>query len=226
MGIKPWSAPDTVKQMLESVYDKHHAERLANLKVAVMFDDSKPFLKNKMNLGKVVKVRDLDKPHMRSPLDFYIVACSDLWHSVLNDEQREAYIDLHLTRLVPEYIPVTVVVNKKKKTVKDQWGRVEYTTDLKLDANGETIWRVNPIDLYTSAANARKYGLWLDFAEEFVRDCVHMVDDKIKKDHNAACNILDEGLRIRTVGITGIAACPDVRPALSGLLAGAEAPPL
>jgi len=37
---------------------------------------------------------------------------------------------------------------------------------------------------------------------------------------------LDEGLRLRTLGTRGIAACPDVRPALSGLLVGAEAPPL
>jgi putative transposase len=44
-----------------------------------------------------------------------------------------------------------------------------------------------------------------------------------QRDHNAACNILDEGLRIRTLGTRGIAACPDVRPAMSGLLVGAEA---
>lgn len=40
------------------------------------------------------------------------------------------------------------------------------------------------------------------------------------RDHNSAKNILEEGLRIRTVGTTGIAYCPDVRPALSGLLVG------
>lgn len=42
------------------------------------------------------------------------------------------------------------------------------------------------------------------------------------RDHNAALNILDEGLILRTVGTTGIAACPDARPAFSGLLVGAE----
>ena len=45
------------------------------------------------------------------------------------------------------------------------------------------------------------------------------------RDKNAALNILDEGLRLRTVGTTGIAACPDVRPAFSGLLVGAETHP-
>ncbi len=40
------------------------------------------------------------------------------------------------------------------------------------------------------------------------------------RDFNSAKNILAEGLRIRTSGIEGIAYCPDVRPALSGLLVG------
>lgn len=171
MGVKPWKAPDPVQKMLEDVFDKHHAERLADLQVSVSFDDSKPFVKNKLNLGKLVKVRDLDRPHMTQKLDYYVVACSDLWHSVLNDHQREAYIDLHLTRLTPEYQPVTVIVNKKKKVVKDQWGRVEYTTDLKLDANGDPIWRMMPLDLYVFAENARKYGLWLEAMEEFGAAC-------------------------------------------------------
>ena len=40
------------------------------------------------------------------------------------------------------------------------------------------------------------------------------------RDFNSAKNILAEGLRIRTSGTEGIAYCPDVRPALSGLLVG------
>lgn len=43
-----------------------------------------------------------------------------------------------------------------------------------------------------------------------------------QRDHNAACNILGEGLRIRTLGTREIAACPDVRPAMSGLLVETE----
>jgi hypothetical protein len=47
-----------------------------------------------------------------------------------------------------------------------------------------------------------------------------------QRDENSAKNLRDEGLRIRTLGTRGIAACPDVRPAMSGLLVGAEAAPL
>lgn len=45
------------------------------------------------------------------------------------------------------------------------------------------------------------------------------------RDHNAALNILQEGLKYKTVGTTELAACPDVRPAYSGLLVGAETHP-
>jgi putative transposase len=40
------------------------------------------------------------------------------------------------------------------------------------------------------------------------------------RDVNSARNILDEGYRILTSGTEGLAYCPDVRPALSGLLVG------
>jgi putative transposase len=45
------------------------------------------------------------------------------------------------------------------------------------------------------------------------------------RDHNAALNVLEEGLKHKTVGTTELAACPDVRPAFSGLLVGAETHP-
>lgn len=57
--------------------------------------------------------------------------------------------------------------------------------------------------------------------EWFCYNCFENVD----RDHNAALNVLEEGLRLRTVGTTELAACPDIRPAISGLLVGAETHP-
>jgi putative transposase len=57
--------------------------------------------------------------------------------------------------------------------------------------------------------------------EWFCYNCFDIVD----RDKNAALNVLEEGLKYRTVGTTELAACPDVRPAISGLLVGAETHP-
>ena len=46
------------------------------------------------------------------------------------------------------------------------------------------------------------------------------------RDENAATNIHNEGIKHKTVGITGLADCPDIRPTMSGLLVGSEAPTL
>jgi putative transposase len=51
----------------------------------------------------------------------------------------------------------------------------------------------------------KEWGCW---------NCFEMND----RDINSAENVLEEGLRIRTCGIQGLAYCPDVRPAKSGLL--------
>ena len=55
--------------------------------------------------------------------------------------------------------------------------------------------------------------------------CCFNCFENIDRDQNAALNILDEGLKYRTVGTTELAACPDVRPAYGGLLVGAETHP-
>ena len=57
--------------------------------------------------------------------------------------------------------------------------------------------------------------------EWFCYNCFENID----RDKNAALNILQEGLKYKTVGTTELAACPDVRPAISGLLVGAETHP-
>lgn len=67
----------------------------------------------------------------------------------------------------------------------------------------------------------RYYDLLKDSKEWCCWNCWEYND----RDLNAAKNILDEGWRILTVGATGLADCPDVRPAQSGLLVGSEAPP-
>lgn len=161
-----WKAANDVQSMLDIVLPAH-LPRLDQAKIVIAFDDNKPFVQNKLNLGKVTKFSPLAKLLQTSPHDFCLSIPSDLWHSILSTKQREAYLDLQLARCTPEYIPETIEENGKKKTVKDEWGRIQYTQERKLDDSGNPKWKVVPLDLEIFADNVRRYGLWHDGLLEF-----------------------------------------------------------
>jgi len=162
MAVNPWKAPSEVLDILNVVINTHHSQRLAGASIACCFDDSKPFLRNKLNLGKVTKFSPLARLWQGQQFDFCLSIPMDLWHSVLKGSQREAYLDLQLTRCTVEYKPEEIEENGKKKKVKDEWGRVQYTQEPKTDDEGNPKWKVVPLDLEVFAANVRRYGLWCD----------------------------------------------------------------
>ncbi len=160
---QPWKVPDDVSSLITEVRNKYHMPRLEDAKVVACFEDSRPFTKNKPNMGKVVKFTPLAKLWHNSPYDFCIVICADFWHDVLTRrDQREALADLLLSRCDVEYVPETVTENGKKKPVKDEWGRVKYTNEIKLDKFGQPVWRISPLDLDVYSSNIRRFGFWFE----------------------------------------------------------------
>jgi hypothetical protein len=158
----PWKAPQDVLELINHVKEKFHGERLADASIVGCFDDSKAFVKNKINLGKVSKFSTLARLWQNQKHDFCLVICADLWHDVLGNTEREALVDLLLSRCEVELVPETIEENGKKKPVKDEWGRIQYTKEIKLDDEGNPKWKVAPLDLELFAKNVRRYGLWLD----------------------------------------------------------------
>lgn len=159
----PWQAPSDVVSLVNEVRRKYH-HHLEQAEIAVGFLDSKPFIKNKFNWGKVrkfTKAAKLWHPDDKK-YDFEIMFCAEAWHGILNLTQREAWADLLLCRCSVELEPVVVVENKKKKVVKDEWGRVEYSNEFKLDEDGRPKWKVLPFDVEVLASNIKRYGLWLE----------------------------------------------------------------
>lgn len=161
MAVNPWKAPTEVVQLLNQIKDKHHP-RLAQASIGIAIDDSKPFLHNKLNLGKVTKFSPLAKLWQGQQHDFCLSIPMELWHTVLKGSQREAYLDLQLSRCGVEYLPEEIEENGKKKTIKDEFGRVKYTQQLKVDDEGNPKWKVVALDLEVFADNVRRYGLWCD----------------------------------------------------------------
>jgi hypothetical protein len=157
-----WKATVEVLELINLVKEKFHNERLADSSIVACFDESKPFIKGKINLGKVSKFSSLARLWQNQKHDFCLVICADLWHDVLGSIEREALIDLLLSRCEVELVPETIEENGKKKPVKDDLGRLKYTKEIKLDDEGNPKWKVAPLDLELFAKNVRRYGLWFD----------------------------------------------------------------
>jgi len=157
-----WVAPSDISDLVSVVKEKYHHPRLEEANLTVCFQDSKPFIRNKLNLGKVSKFNLLNKLFHKKPHDFCLIICADLWRDVFNESQREAYLDLLVSRCGVEYVPEFVEVNGKKKPVKDEWGRSKFTTEIKRDEDGNVKWKVLPADLETLTGNIRRFGLWFD----------------------------------------------------------------
>jgi len=155
-----WKAPANILDQLNEVKAKFHSPRLDGATFAVALMDSKPFVKNRFNWGTVKRVSDFQKIWLSQEFQFCVVLCSDVWHTILTPAQKEALLDLHLSRCSPEYLPETVMEGKKKITVKDEWGRIKYTDEIKYDENGNPKWIISPLDLEVFTENVRRYGLW------------------------------------------------------------------
>jgi hypothetical protein len=154
-------APPQVFEALNQVKDKYHLPRLEQAQIAICITDAKPFRAGKINLGKVSKFSPLNKIWQGTKYDFCITLCADVWYQILNDVQRESLLDLLLTCCDVEYEPLTQETNGKKSVIKDEWGRVQYSEDIKCDDEGQPKWKVQSIDLLVFASNASRYNLWL-----------------------------------------------------------------
>jgi len=185
MALPPWAADVSVLDIFNKIKEKYHLPRLAEAEIAVCFVDQKPFNKGRFNWGKVRRFNSVDKlwhpDHKR--YDFLIMIPCDAWRDVLNSEQKEAFADLCLTRCSVEYEPVveevTVKGMVKKKVVKDEWGRIEFTNDIKRDKEtGEPKWKILPLDLHVFGDNVKRYGVWCDEILSFKE----VVDD-FSKEH-------------------------------------------
>lgn len=153
-----WQADNEILQAVEQIKNKHHLPRLDEASVAVCFNDSKAFVKGKLNWGKVQKFSNQQKIWHQKKYDFLITLSADVWHSILDQVQREALLDLHLRRCQVEYLPIL----ENKKPVKDEWGRVQLSTDIKRDEDGVPKWRVSSFGIEVFAENIRTYGLWCE----------------------------------------------------------------
>lgn len=162
MSLNPWKASEEIVGLLDVVKSKHHSPRLDDCRIAICFNDSKPFTKNKLNLGKLSRFSATAKLWQREKHEFCLSIPMELWTTVLDAGQREAYLDLMLTRLDMDYLPEFIEENGKKIKIVDEFGRTQYSNVPKEDKEGNIKWKIEPLDLEVFSKNVRKYGLWQD----------------------------------------------------------------
>lgn len=156
-----WTAGNDVFELVDKVKNSHHLPRLAEANIAICFCDKKAFVRDRFQWGKVNKFSPTAKLwHGKTHFDFLITLSSDAWQS-LNDVQKEALIDLHLSCAQVDYMPEMIEENGKKIPVKDELGRISYTNEIKRDDEGNPKWRVDKLDVYSIQENVRRYGCWL-----------------------------------------------------------------
>jgi hypothetical protein len=162
MPVPTKAGPQIVAQMKE-IKEKNHPH-LEQALIAVEFTETKPYVKDRLNLGKVSKFSKSIKIYLPKDAnyDFRLSLPSEVWYGLLKEPQKVAWLDLLLTQCQVEYEPNTVVVNGKKQVVKDEFGRVEYTDVMKCDDEGIPMWKVVPCDLSVYTKNIKRYGLWFE----------------------------------------------------------------
>lgn len=177
MAVAPWKASEEVLDLLQKVKQKHHSPRLDGASVAVCFMEGKSFIKNKLNMGKLSKFSPTARLYQTVKHEFCLCVPFDLWSDVLNEHQKEAFLDLHLTRITVEYVAETVEENGKKHKVTDEWGRIQYTEEVRYDEDGNPYWKIEPLDLEVFAKNVSKYGLWQEDLI-FLSEAIKASEDK------------------------------------------------
>lgn len=174
--MEVWKAGNEVAELIDKVQKRFH-KHLEDARIACIFNDSQSFVKNRFNWGKVTRFSPVAKLFQDEKHDFLITLCSDAWASVLNQGQREALIDLHLCCCKVEMKPVIVQENKKKKMVRDQWGRVQFTDEMFFDEDGNPKWTVLRLDLNVFMDNVSHYGCWCQDLLDF-RSVIREIDSR------------------------------------------------
>jgi hypothetical protein len=156
-------------QIMNEMIEKYH-QPLKEAKIVLYGCD-----KNKVN-GNMVRFADTSKASVKMKAsidaDFTITLYMMPWGD-LTLEQKKACMDHELTHCGVHYEPIKEQVGSSKKgkprfkVVKDEYGRKQYTNEIKRDENGVPKWKLEPHDLEEFQSVVKTWGLWQSSIKEF-----------------------------------------------------------
>ncbi len=166
--LEPNSTPYAIMKKLIA---KNHTH-LLDAKIIIYAND-----KNKLK-GNNIIIADASKSSHKMKAstcsDFNITLYMTAW-SELNQSQQEACMDHELSHCGVCYLPITEQIgtpNKKGKVktkiVKDEFGRVQYSNEIKRDPQtGQPKWKLIPHDLEEFRDIVERHGIWDDSLKSF-----------------------------------------------------------
>lgn len=148
---------ESIQGLLKKVKDQHHPH-LELASIWLLATNSNPIVDNKIVYTRVSRCTKTEK--LKTNHDFKIIVSADVY-LLLTDDQQEIVIDEALCRCGVKYMPQTIQTgNGKEEVVKDQLGRIIYTTEIALDSEGMPRWKLNKPDAETFFALLQRRGLY------------------------------------------------------------------
>jgi len=170
--------------MLHGLIGRYHSH-LEEAKIVLYACD-----KNKNRANKVI-IADASKASTKmkasTNADFTITVYMTPW-SDLNMNQKKACLDHELCHCGVHYEPVKEAVGgtrggrQRFKVVRDEYGRVQYTNEIKRDENGEPKWRLLPHDLEEFRDIVARHGIW----DEDIQSFKEVLDRSVDNSSNTA----------------------------------------
>ena len=156
----------TIMNRLVSSYHSH----LAEAKIVIYASD-----KNRTKANRIV-IADASKAPAKlkasTNADFTITLYMTPWGD-LNVEQRDACLDHELSHCGVHYEPCQEQVGQSRQgrprmqVVRDEYGRIQYTNEIKRDENDEPKWRLLPHDLEEFGDVVERHGRWDEAIQSF-----------------------------------------------------------
>ncbi len=180
--------------MLHELIGRYHS-RLEEAKIVLYANDKNKNRANKIIIAEASKASSKMKASTNA--DFTIMVYMTPW-SDLNMTQKRACLDHELCHCGVHFEPVKEAAGGTRsgrprlKVVRDDYGRVQYTNEIKRNENGEPKWRLLPHDLEEFRDIVARHGIW----DKDIQSFKEVLDRSVDGSYNSNETITPEIVNI------------------------------
>jgi len=169
MAIWELDATSELYPMVGRLVERYHSH-LSEARITLYANDKNRNKANKIIIAEASKASAKMKASTNA--DFTLTVYMTPW-SDLTMSQKKACLDHELCHCGVHYEPVKEAVGSGRggrqrfKVVRDEYGRIQYTNEIKRNENGEPKWRLLPHDLEEFRDIVARHGIWDEDIQAF-----------------------------------------------------------